>query len=91
MTRLYAQPYDITATGFSFDDAEDYARKAQALRNEYGQPVEEFEIQFIDGEWSLSQCNLSQFLEAALDWSEDQKLHFIVAVGECGYGGPIQL
>jgi len=94
MTRLYAQPYDITATGFSFEDAEDYARKAEALRNDYGEPVEEFEIQFIDGNgidavlakaWNLSQCNLSQFLEAALDWSEDQKLHFIVAVGECGY------
>ena len=94
MTRLYAQPYDITPTGFFFEDAETYARKAGALRNDYGQPVEEFEIQFIDGEgidaalakaWGLSQCNLAQFLTAALEWSEDQKLHFIVAIGECSY------
>ncbi len=94
MTTLYAQPYDISASGFYFDDAESYAAKAAALRNDHGQPVKEFEIQFIDGEridaalanaWGLSQCNFSRFLEVAGDWSEDQKLRFIIAVGECGY------
>jgi hypothetical protein len=49
MTTLYAQPYDITAIGFSFTTLEEYRKKAGNLTNDYGRPVEEFEIQFIDG------------------------------------------
>ena len=47
---LHAQPYDLAAAGFYFKAAEEYAEKSAALRNDYGDPVEEFEIQFIDGE-----------------------------------------
>ncbi|MBA4233751.1 MAG: antirestriction protein ArdA [Ralstonia sp.] len=93
-TTLYAQPYDISATGFYFDDADSYARQADALRNDYGQPVEEFEIQFIDGEridaalaeaWGLNQTNLARFFEIVDDWLDDQKQRFIIAVAECGH------
>jgi hypothetical protein len=28
MTRLYAQPYDISATGFFFESAQEYNQKA---------------------------------------------------------------
>jgi antirestriction protein len=93
-TTLFAQPYDISASGFYFDDADDYASKAASLRNDYGQPVEEFEIQFIDGDridvalaeaWGLNQANLSRFFEVVEEWSDDQKQRFIIAVGECGY------
>ncbi|MBS0251800.1 MAG: antirestriction protein ArdA [Proteobacteria bacterium] len=68
--------------------------KTRALRNDYGEPVEEFEIQFIDGEsidaalakaWGLSQCDLARFLEVTQDWSDEEKRCFIIAVGECGY------
>lgn len=94
MTTLFAQPYDLTATGFYFDNAEDFAIKSQALRNSYGQPVEEYEIQFIDGDdidaaladaWDLAQCNLSGFFKTAEEFSLDEKQCFIIAVGECGY------
>jgi len=94
MTTLYAQPYDLAATGFYFDDADSYARKAEALRNDYGQPVEEFEIQFIDGEdidaalakaWGLNQVNAARYFEVIDEWSEDEKQRFIIAAGECGY------
>lgn len=94
MTTLYAQPYDISATGFYFESADDYAAKAAKLRNAYGQPVEEFEIQFIDGETlnaqlfealSVNQANLNGYFEAAEDWSEDDKIKTIIAVGEVGY------
>lgn len=94
MTKLYAQPYDLSATGFYFDNAEDYLAKAKALRNSYGQPVEEFEIQFIDGDyidvelakaWGLSQGSLESFFKATEDWSDYEKQYFIIAVGECGY------
>ena len=71
-TKLYAQPYDISATGFFFESAEEYAAKASQARNSFGQVVEEFEIQFIDGEAidcalaqaiGINQANLAQFFE----------------------------
>lgn len=91
---LHAQPYDIAASGFYFETAEEFATKAKALRNDYGDPVEEFELQFIDGmdidcalatAIGLNQANLSQFFDAAEAWDEDDKLRVILAVGECGY------
>lgn len=94
MTMLHAQPYDLDATGFYFESAEDYAAKASQLRNRYGQPVEEFEIQFIDGETidaelfaaiHVSQANIEGFFMAVADWSDDQKIKIIIAVGEVGY------
>ncbi|MEL7048359.1 MAG: antirestriction protein ArdA [Pseudomonadota bacterium] len=93
-TTLYAQPYDISAVGFYFRDPDEYTARAAACRNDLGQPVEEFEIQFIDGEafdcalavaWGLNQANHAHFLAAVSDWDDDQKRRFIVAVGECGY------
>lgn len=94
MTRLYAQPYDIRATGFFFETAEEYNTKAASLRNASGWPVEEFEIQFIDGDaidarlfeaLSVHQGNFPAYLEAVTDWSEDDKIKTIIAVGEAGY------
>jgi hypothetical protein len=93
MTTLYAQPYDLAANGFYFDSAEAYAKEASRLRNAYGQPVEEFEIQFIDGEaidaelfeaLRLSQVNFSGYFDAVADWRDDQKVRTIIAVGEVG-------
>ncbi len=94
MTQLFAQPYDISAVGFYFETTEDYTAKAAKIRNDCGGVVEEFEIQFIDGEdidaelaraWSLNQANFPDFLDAADEWDEDQKTRYIIAVGECGY------
>jgi antirestriction protein len=94
MILLHAQPYDITAGGFYFERAEDYAAKAKNNKNDYGQPIEEYEIQFIDGEdidcalakaWGINQANVAAYLEAVEDWDEDDKHRYIIAVGECGY------
>jgi len=91
---LFAQPYDITAMGFYFGDFEDYQEKVEKLRNSSGQPVEEFEIQFIDGEsidcdlfnaLEVHQGDIEAFFEACQDWEEDEKIKVIIAVGECGY------
>jgi hypothetical protein len=46
----FAQPYNLSATGFYFTDLEDYNAKASKARDDYGLPVEEFEIQYIDGD-----------------------------------------
>lgn len=61
--------------------------------NDYGQKVEEFEFQFIDGEqidcelaqaWVLNQANFSAYLKACHDWEYDSKVRFIAAT-ECGF------
>ena len=94
MTTLFAQPYDISARGFYFDTASEYSAKAAKLKNDYGQPVEEFEIQFIDGDaldaklfeaLCVNQANHEAFLEAVTGWSDDDKIKVIIAVGEAGY------
>ena len=94
MTELFAQPYDISAVGFYFRTASEYAEKSAKLRNAAGWPVEEFELQFIDGEsidaklfeaLGVNQCNFPQFLDACDAWDDDQKRKVIIAVGECGY------
>jgi len=91
---LYAQPYDVSATGFYITSAEDYDTKAKGLTNAYGDPVEEFEIQFIDGERidcdlasaiGINQANFRDFLECAEAWEDWQKINVIIAVGELGY------
>lgn len=93
-TVLFAQPYDICATGFYFSTAEEYNTKAKDLTNQYGQPVEEFEIQFIDEEGidaklfqalDIHQGNFHLFLDIVEEWSEDDKIKIILAVGDCGY------
>lgn len=94
MTQLHAQPYDLAASGFYFDTAEEFQAKFKANTNDYGDPVEEYEIQFIDGDdidcdlanaWGLYQSNFEGFLEAADSWDDDDKQRYIIAVGECGY------
>ena len=93
-TTLHAQPYDISTAGFYFETAEEFAQKSAALRNDYGDPVEEFEIQFIDGDdidcalataTSVNQANLARFFECIEAWDEHEKTKVIIAVGECGY------
>ena len=94
MTKLHAQPYDLATSGFYFETPEEYDTKAKAMRNDYGDPVEEFEIQFIDGDEidcalanaiGLNQANFRDFLEIVETWAEGTKEWTVIAVGECGY------
>ncbi len=91
---LYAQPYDMTAKGFFFERHEDFTAQAGNLRNSFGDPVEEFEIQLIDGDAidcelaqaiGFNQANLADFLAYVADWDTWEKTCVITAVGECGY------
>jgi len=94
MTTLHAQPYDISGTGFYFDSVEKYELKLQQLKKYLGQSCEEFEIQFIDGEnidcelfsaLGIHQGNFAAYLEAVENWSDNEKIKAIIAVGEAGY------
>ena len=91
MTALFAQPYDFTANGFYFHSLDEYVTKSF---NFNGPLIEEYEIQFIDGEGidcklfealSINQTNIEGYFEACENWSEDQKLKAIIAIGEAGY------
>lgn len=94
MTQFYAQPYDISATGFYFADMDEYDAKYATCKNDFGGQVEEFELQFIDGETidaelfkalDIHQGNVHHFIDAIEEWDEQEKQAVIIAVGECGY------
>lgn len=94
MPRLHAQPYNIDAGGFFFDSETEFAAKSTNHRDRFGHPVEEYEIQFIDGErldaelvstLPLNQANLSLFYDLVERWEDHEKIRFIIANGECGY------
>ncbi|MCI5045064.1 MAG: antirestriction protein ArdA [Aquisalinus sp.] len=91
---LYAQPYNLEASGFYFRTYEEYLEKSAGLKDRFGCPVEEFEIQFIDGEcldgalakaMEVSQASLATFLEHVDDWTDNQKVMAIIALSECGF------
>ena len=92
MSNIYhATPYDITAAGFFFHDYEEYMAKAKTHRNEAGDPVEEYEIQFIDGEnytlfdrLGVNQTNLEQWFDDFEDINGDD---YIKAVFMAEYLG----
>lgn len=99
MTTFHAQPYDNSATGFYFDDTEIFEKKITSIRNDYGDLVEEFEIQFIDGEMidvlvcealGLYQSNILKVMECLEEWDSDQKRNVIIAVGECSYAFDVE-
>jgi hypothetical protein len=80
-----AQPYSLDAHGFYFSDYEEYTTKAEALRDTYGNPVEEFEIQICDGDaedvdlfnaCGVNQANLEQFFDDVLTLDDHQKPAF---------------
>ncbi len=93
-TVLFAQPYSIEVQGFYFCDGDEYDRKAATCKDRFGMPVEEFEIQFIDGELidcdlskaiGLSQANLKDFFDCVDAWEDWEKINSIIAFGELGY------
>lgn len=92
--RFYAQPYDIDARGFFFVDAVDYESKRKSCHNAYGGEVEEFEIQFIDGDdldaalfeaLGINQAAILPFIDKLDEWDDDNKTRLIIAIGEGGY------
>lgn len=94
MIQFYAQPYDMEAKGFYFADGEEFDQQVSKARNAFGDPVEEFEIQFIEGDLidlalfdalQVNQATIAAFCEFVGQWDDHDKLVLICAVGECGY------
>jgi Antirestriction protein (ArdA) len=92
MTTLHATPYNRDATGFYFTDVEDYQNKAKCHLDAYGNIVEEFEIQFVDGDdaelfiaCSIDQSNIDVWLDD-IEFMEDYtKISLYYLVGVSGY------
>ncbi|APG62022.1 hypothetical protein LPB140_03415 [Sphingorhabdus lutea] len=93
MTNIYhATPYDISATGFYFSTYDEYAEKAAIHRNEHGDPVEEYEIQFIDGDnlrlfnaVGVNQANLQNWFDKFKDLDGDDAIKAIYLAEDLGY------
>ena len=73
MSTFYAQPYTLDATGFFFDSLDQYEENVSACRDRFGNPIEEFELQFIDGDAedaaAFAACRVSQ--ANIQSWFED--------------------
>lgn len=89
-TVLHAQPYDQSATGFYFSSFEEYQAKTENHVNKYGDPVEEYEIQFIDGNdcelfaaCGIDQCTIELWFDTVelLDDNEKIALFYLLDNG----------
>ena len=78
---LYAQPYNLDAKGFYFHNLEEFGDETEHCFDAFGLHVEEFEIQFIDGNreacdlfeaCGVNQANLGQFFDIHDDVPEYQ-------------------
>ena len=92
MTTLHATPYNIDATGFYFTDSMDYETKACIHVDRYGNLVEEFEIQFIDGDAAelfeacgINQTNLNVWFDEIELLQDFEKASLYYLVGVAGY------
>jgi len=89
--KYHATPYDISATGFYFSSINEYREKAASHRNAYGEPVEEYEIQFIDGDncalfqaIGVTQANLELWFDHFEEMDDEEAVRAMYLAGyEC--------
>jgi hypothetical protein len=89
MTTLHATPYNRDAAGFYFESIADYETKSENHLDRFGNLVEEFEIQFIDGDdaelfnaCGIDQSNLNIWFDD-IEFMHDAgkvNLYYLVAV-----------
>lgn len=91
-TNLFAQPYNPDAQGFFFRSAEEFEAKSENLRDRFGSPVEEFEIQFIDGDdaslfeaCGINQSSLFAWFDEISVLDEHEKISLFFLAGSLGY------
>jgi|SRR5450830_346446 len=90
--RLHATPYNLDAIGFYFTNAEEYETKSSTHLDSYGNLVEEFEIQFIDGDdaalfnaCGIDQSNLSTWFNDIEFLQDHEKVSLYYLVAVAGY------
>jgi hypothetical protein len=92
MTTLYANPYNIDAAGFYFNDADEFIEKSANLTDRYGNQVEEFEIDFIDGDdaalfnaCAINQANLNTWFDDIEILDDQEKINLYYLISVAGY------
>lgn len=92
MTTLHATPYNIDAAGFYFESTANYQNKSKNHLDLFGNLVEEFEIQFIDGDDSalfnacgINQSNIDTWFDVIELMSDTVKLNLYYLAGVAGY------
>ena len=92
MTTLYANPYNLDAAGFYFENADEFTEKAQNLIDRYSNLVEEFEIDFIDGDdaalfnaCGINQANLNIWFDDIEALDEHEKINLFYFLSVTGY------
>ena len=89
---FHAQPCSLDAEGFYFTGMDDYQAKYDANRDRSGLPVEEYEIQFIEGETDdaqlfeaagITQATVECFIDEIMILDDYQKpgLYFLLDTG----------
>ena len=89
---FHAQPYSLDATGFYFTDMDEFQAKYDANRDRFGLHVEEYEIQFIDGDAEeaqlfeaagINQATIEFFIDEIMGLDDYQKpaLFFLLEQG----------
>ena len=89
---FHAQPYNLDAVGFYFESLEEFETRSDRARDSFGIPVEEFEIQFIDGDMSdaqlfeaagINQASIEFFIDEIMELDDYQKpgLCFLLDMG----------
>ncbi|MCG7876046.1 MAG: antirestriction protein ArdA [Candidatus Thiodiazotropha endolucinida] len=85
MNLLFARPYNTEITGFYFTSYDDYLIKSAGLTDSFDQPVEEVEIELIDGDLAqlfeackITQATLSVWFDEIehLDSAEQVELYY---------------
>lgn len=92
MTTLHATPHNRDAAGFYFESLDDYQAKVEIHLDRFGNFVEEFEIQFINGDdselfnaCSINQSNLDTWFDVIDLMTDAEKLNLYYLVGTAGY------
>lgn len=92
MTTLHATPYNIDAVGFYFESVEEYQTKSESHFDRFGNLVEEFEIQFIDGDdaelfeaCGINQANINVWFDDIEFLQDFEKASLFYLVGVVGY------
>jgi hypothetical protein len=91
-TTLHATPYNIEARGFYFEAIDEFEVKSTCHLDRYGNIVEEFEIQFIDGldaqlfeACSINQANLNTWFNEIEFLKDYEKVSLYFLVSQIGY------
>lgn len=91
-TILYAHPYNPDARGFYFSTLDEFERLSSRCRDRFGNLVEEFEIQYIDGDDSalfnaagINQANLSEWFDEVESLDDEDKAKLFYLTDCAGY------